>query len=125
MTYAKSLSEALPGARFRVWHLWLLALFVAVAIVNIQDQGRTEPVLVVLASAGYVLYGLLGWGGWLVARRFRSRLGPTTALILYLASMAALFVVATIDYLLIEHAYVVGGLDLARLPGVGRFLVRW
>ena len=44
MTDAKSpdasLRPGLPLLRFRVWHLWLLALFVAVAIVNIRDQGR-------------------------------------------------------------------------------------
>jgi hypothetical protein len=29
---------ALPLVQFRIWHFWLLALFVAMAIVNIRDQ---------------------------------------------------------------------------------------
>lgn len=108
MTHTTSLGEAQARSRFRVWHLWLLALFVAVALANIRDQGRTEPTLIVLAAAGFVLYGLLGWGAWNVAGRFRSRLGKTLVLFLYFVAMAVLFLVATIAYLLIEHAYLVG-----------------
>src|SRR4051812_1381896 len=58
-----------PPRGLRVWHLWLLSLFVAVAIVNIQDQRRSEPALIALATAGFVLYGLIGWAGWRLARR--------------------------------------------------------
>ncbi|WP_152054461.1 hypothetical protein [Tautonia marina] len=108
MTHTTSLREDRSRSQFRVWHLWLLALFVAVAIVNIQDQGRTEPALVVLAAAGFVLYGLIGWGAWNVARKRRDRLGRTPVMILYLGAMAVFFLVATITYLLIEHAYLVG-----------------
>ena len=125
MTHAKSLTAAHPRARFRVWHLWLLALFVAVAIVNIQDQGRSEPALVALAIAGFALYGLLGWGAWLIARRYRARLGTTAALALYLVALAVLFLAATVVYLLIEHAYLVGGFNLARFAGAGRSLGWW
>jgi hypothetical protein len=121
MTHARSpdasLRPALSLLRFRVWHLWLLALFVGVAIVNIQDQGRSEPALIALATAGFVLYGLLGRGAWCLARRYRARLGTTAVLALYLVAMAVLFLAATVAYLLIEHAYLVGGFNLARFLG--------
>ena len=100
---------ALPMVQFRVWHLWLLALFVAIAIVNIQDQRRSEPALIALASAGFVLYGLLGGGAWCVARRLRPRLGTVPVLALYLVAMAGLFLISTVVYLLLEHHYLVGG----------------
>jgi hypothetical protein len=100
-----------PRFQFRVWHLVLLVLFVAVAIVNIQDQRRSEPALIALAAAGFVAYWLLGWAGWRVARRFSARLGPTTLLILYLTAMAALFLVATGIYLVIEYLYLGGRLS--------------
>ena len=60
--------------RFRIWHLWLLAAFVAFAIVNVQDQRRREPFLIGLAIGGFVVYALIGWAAWRVARRFRDRL---------------------------------------------------
>jgi hypothetical protein len=91
--------------RLRIWHLALLVLFVAIAIVNIQDQRATEPALIALAAGGFVVYGLLGWVGWRVARRFEARLGLTLLLILYLTAMAGLFLMATIAYLVIEHLY--------------------
>ena len=81
-------------------------LFVAVAIVNIQDQRRSEPALLALAAGGFLLYGLMGWVGWRVAQRFESRLGATVLLILYLAVMAGFFLVATVIYLVIEQAYI-------------------
>lgn len=110
---------ALPLVQFRIWHLWLLALFVAMAIVNIRDQGRSEPALVALAAAGFALYGLLAWGAWCLARRLRPRLGMIPVLALYLVAMAGLFLVATVIYLLLEYDYLVGGLGIARLPGRG------
>jgi hypothetical protein len=94
--------------QFRVWHLALLVLFVAVAIVNIQDQGRTELPLVILAATGFVVYGILGWLGWRAARRLEARLGPTLLLVLYLAAMAGFFLVATAVYLVAEHVYLTG-----------------
>ena len=124
MTHAESRDASRPMSRplvqLRVWHFWLLALFVAVAIVNIQDQRRGEPALIALAAAGFALYGLLGWGAWRFAGRLRSRLGTTPVLALYLVAMAGLFMASTIAYLLIEHAFLVGGFDLARFPGVWR-----
>jgi hypothetical protein len=97
----------LPRLQFRVWHLALLVLFVALAIVNIQDQRHSEPALIALASAGFVAYWLLGWLGWRLARRFDVRLGRTPVLILYLIGMSAFFLGATVVYLVVEYAYVV------------------
>jgi hypothetical protein len=108
------MTDALPSSRplagLRVWHLALLVLFVAVAIRNIQDQGRREPALIALAVAGFVAYGLLGWLGWRLARRFEARIGATALLALYLVAMSALFLVATVVYLLIEYRYLTHGL---------------
>jgi hypothetical protein len=97
-----------PLGQLRLWHLALLVLFVAIAIVNIQDQRPPAPALVVLAALGFVLYWLLGWLGWRVARRFEPRLGPTVLLVLYLVAMAGLFLVATVVYLVVEHVYLSG-----------------
>jgi hypothetical protein len=113
---------ALPLVQFRIWHLWLLALFVAMAIVNIRDQGRSEPALVALAAAGFALYGLLAWGAWRIARRLRPRLGTIPVLALYLVGMAGLFLVATVVYLRLEYSFLVGGLRIARLAGGGWIL---
>jgi hypothetical protein len=100
--------RAVPPVQFRVWHLALLVLFVAVAIVNIQDQRRGEPALVALAASGFAAYGLLGVLAWRFARRFQPRLGEAPLLALYLVAMAALFLVATVAYLAIEYLYLVG-----------------
>jgi hypothetical protein len=112
MTDAKSPDASLqprrPLVQFRVWHLGLLSLFVAIGIVNIQDQRQSDPTLIALAVAGFVLYGLLGWGAWRLVRRLRSRLGRIAVLALYLVAMTGLFMVATISYLLIEHAFFFG-----------------
>ena len=96
--------------RVKVWHLVLLVAFVAVAIVDIQDHRRGEPVLVGLAGAGFAIYAALAWLGWNYARRFEARLGRVALVGLYLASMAGLFLFATIAYLLIEHVYLGGRL---------------
>jgi hypothetical protein len=100
---------ASPLARVRVWHLGLLVAFVAIAIADIQDHRRTEPFLIGLAGAGFAAYWALGWLGWHFARRFEARLGALAVLILYLVAMAALFLGATVIYLLIEHRYLNGG----------------
>jgi hypothetical protein len=90
----------------RIWHLALLVLFVAIAIVQIQDQRVHEPTLIALAAGGFVLYAIIGWIGWWVARcRLASRLGPMLLFILYAIAMGTLFLVATVIYLVIEHAY--------------------
>ncbi|QEH35391.1 hypothetical protein OJF2_39430 [Aquisphaera giovannonii] len=116
MTHAETPDAASRPVRtpvqFRVWQLWLLALFVAVALVNIRDQRRGEPTLIALAAGGFALYGLMGWGAWRLLRRLRLRIGATAALVLYLVAMAMLFLAATIAYLLIEHAYLAGGVRL-------------
>jgi hypothetical protein len=91
-----------PLGQLRVWHLALLVLFVAIAIVNIQDQRPPRPGLIALAASGFVLYWLLGWAGWRIARRFEARLGPTLLFVLYLVAMAGLFLVATVVYVLVE-----------------------
>lgn len=112
MSRAEPSPEPSPRAasrvQLRVWHLALLVLFVAVAIVNIQDQRRGEPVLIALASGGFVLYGLLGWLGWRSGRCFEAWLGMATWLALYLVAMAALFLTATAAYLLLEYVYTTG-----------------
>jgi hypothetical protein len=114
MTHAQpfdaSTRRSLPLVSFRVWHLALLVLFVALAIVNIQAEGRPEPALVGLAAGGFALYGLLGWLGWHATRRLEARLGAIVRLGVYLAAMALLYFVATVVYLLIEHVYLYGGL---------------
>lgn len=96
-------------SRPRIWHLSLLVLLVAVAIADIQDQRIHEPVLVALAVGGFVLYGVIGWLGWWVARRrLGPRLGTAWLFALYATAMAALFLVATVIYLVIEHVYRAG-----------------
>ena len=92
----------------KVWHLVLLVAFVALAIVDIQDHRRTEPVLLGLAGAGFAAYALLAWLGWNFARRFEGRVGRVALVGLYLAAMASLFFVATVSYLMIEHVYLGG-----------------
>ena len=91
-----------PLGQFRVWHLTLLVLFVAIAIANIQDQRPPTRGLVALAASGFVLYGFFGCAGWRLARCFEDRLGPTLLLVLYLAAMAMLFLVATLVYVALE-----------------------
>ncbi len=109
MTEAPSSLPPRRGASWyqpRIWHLALLVLFVAIAIVQIQDQRVHEPTLVALATGGFVLYAIIGSiGWWLARRRLESRLGPMLLFILYAIAMAALFLVATIIYLVIEHVY--------------------
>jgi hypothetical protein len=90
---------------FRVWHLGLLVLFVAIAIANVQDQRRREPALITLAAAGFVVYGLMSWIGWHLLSRLKPRLGPMLVLILYLVSLAILFFASTVVYLVIEQIY--------------------
>lgn len=98
-----SLSPASSG--FRIWHLWLLSGLVAVAIVEIQSVRQADAKLIGLTTGGFVLYALMGCGGWRFARRFRSRLGAMPLLAVYLSGMATLYFVATVTYLVIEHAY--------------------
>ena len=92
-------------AQLRIWHLALLVLFAAIAIADILDQRMHEPALIALAAGGFLLYGLIGWIGWWTSRRFVARLGPLLLFCLYAVTMAALFLVATAIYLIIEHLY--------------------
>jgi hypothetical protein len=92
----------------------LSVAFVGIAIVDIQNLRRTEPVLIGLAAVGYTGYGLLCWLMWKVVRRCRSWLGGVSALVLYLVSMAGLFFVATVVYLVLEYGYLRG--YFPRLP---------
>jgi hypothetical protein len=95
-----------PGwAQLRIWHLTLLVVFVAIAIVDIKGQRIREPVLIALAIGGLLLYGLIGWIGWWALRRFEARLGLTRLFILYSVVMGVLFLVATVIYLVIAHVY--------------------
>ncbi len=96
--------------RFKLWHLVLLVAFVAVAIADIKDNRRFEPSLIGLAGGGFACSHaeVLAWLGWVFARRFEGKIGKVTLIGLYLASMAGLFLFATVAYLLIEHLYLGG-----------------
>jgi len=94
-----------PLIQLRVWHLSLFVLYVGIAIVNIQDQRPGAPVLIALASAGFAGYGILAWLFWRIVVRFEARLGMLPLLILYLTGMAALFLAATVVYLVIERVH--------------------
>ena len=93
-----------PSRGLRVWHLSLAVLFTAIAIVNIQDQRIRDPRLLVLVTAGFAGYAFLAWLGWreMQRRRLPERLGRVASLTLYLASLAALFLVATFVYVALE-----------------------
>ena len=93
------------SAQPRVWHFVLLVVFVAIAITDLREQRIAEPVLLALAAGGLALYGLIGWFGWWAVQRFEARLGPIFLFILYCVAMGALFLLATVIYLLIAHVY--------------------
>jgi hypothetical protein len=97
-----------PLLQFRIWHIALLVVYVAIAIVDIQDNRRTEPPLIALAALGFAAYALVGWLAWHGVRRLERRLGRMPAVILYLVAMAALFFAATVVYLALEYAYLRG-----------------
>jgi Kef-type K+ transport system membrane component KefB len=96
--------------QFRLWNLTLLVLFVAIAIVEIQGQRRSEPDLIALAAAGFVLYGLIVWLGWHFIRRLESRLGSMPTLIIYVVTMGVIYLGATMVYVVAEYAYINGGI---------------
>jgi hypothetical protein len=98
-------SRTRPRLQLKVWHLALLVLFVAIAIADIQDQRTHDPVLIALASAGFVLYGVLCVLAWRFFRRFEGKLGPAAAFVLFAVAMAALFLMATVIYVYLEVAY--------------------
>jgi hypothetical protein len=94
-----------PFAQLRIWHLALLVAYVAIAIVDIETQRLGDPVLVGLASVGFIGYGLLVWLTWRMVRHFEARFGTMPLVIAYLVAMMALFMFANVVYLVIEHAY--------------------
>lgn len=106
---------ATPSSRFaraasswcqlRVWHLMVLIGYVAIAVIEIQGQGSRDPLIVGLTCAGFTVYALIGCLGWLAARRCERRLGSMLMVILYATTMAALYLIAAIVYLVVEHLY--------------------
>lgn len=103
------------GSRFRVWHLTLAPLLVAIAAANLRDQRIQDPALLALAVGGFALYFGLGWIIWRLLERLpghsatvhrcAERLGltlPTLLLVIYLTLMGALFLGSSVVYLLIE-----------------------
>jgi hypothetical protein len=102
-------AQRVPGwAQPRIWHFIVLVVFVAIAITDIREQRIQEPVLIVLAGGGLIAYGLIGWIAWWAVRRFEARLGPALLFILYSIGMGVFFLIATIIYLVIAHAYRTG-----------------
>jgi hypothetical protein len=97
-----------PLLQMRLWHLAVLVALVAIAIADIQDHGRKEPALILLASVGYAAFGLSCWLCWHAARRFESRLGPVVLAAVYTSAMGGLFLAATVAYLLVEYFYLGG-----------------
>ena len=98
-----------PLLQFRVWQFGLLVALTAIAIVDIKGYCR-EPRLIALASAGYAGYVLLCWLLWHGLHRFERRLGPVMLVSAYVALMGAVFLAATVAYLLIEYVYLGGRL---------------
>ncbi len=107
--FASSGRRVSPLLQFRVWQFGLLVMFTAIAIVDIKGYCR-EPRLIPLASAGYAGYAVLCWLLWHVISRFENRLGPVLAVTVYAFVMGALFLAATVAYLLIEYVYLGGTL---------------
>jgi hypothetical protein len=99
-----------PWFQIKVWHLALLVVIVALATRDIQTHARNEPVLQLLAAAGYAGYFFLVWLIWLKVRRFEAALGLPVLLVVFMTAMAAIFLMATVVYLVIEYAYLVGHL---------------
>jgi len=93
-----------PLLQFRVWQFGLLVALAAIAIVDVKDYCR-EPRLIALALAGYAGYALLCWLLWHGLRRFAGRLGPVMLVSVYVVLMGAVFLAATVTYLLIEYVY--------------------
>lgn len=104
---APARSRRRSWVQFQTWQLALLVAYLAVAIVNVQDQRRHEGTLIALASAGFAAYWVLGWVGWRIARRLGANLNRLTLLAVYLTAMSVLFFAATVIYLVAEYAYLV------------------
>ena len=91
-----------------IWHFIVLVVFVAIAITDIREQRIEEPILIALAAGGLIAYGLIGWIGWWAVNRAQPQLGPVVLFVLYAVAMSVFFLVATIIYLMIAHAYRAG-----------------
>ena len=98
-----------PLLQFRVWQFGLLVALTAIAIVDIQGYCR-EPRLIALASAGYAAYALLCWVLWHGIHKFERHVGPVVLVSVYVVMMGAIFLVATVAYLLMEYVYLGGRL---------------
>jgi hypothetical protein len=96
--------------QIQLWQLALLVMFVAIAIVDIQNHRRTEPALVLLAAAGYAGFGVVCWLCWHVLRRLRPRMGTIALAAVYVPAMGGLFLAAVVTYLVIEYFYLGGSL---------------
>ena len=93
-----------PLLQFRVWQFGLLVALTAIAIVDVKGYCR-EPRLIALASAGYAGYAVLCWLLWHGLHRFERRLGQVLLVSAYVVVMGAVFMAATVAYLLIEYVY--------------------
>jgi hypothetical protein len=100
-----------PWFQIKVWHLALLVVIVALATRDIQTHAPTEPVLQLLAAAGYAGYFFLVWLIWQQVRRFEAALGLPVLLAVFMTAIAAFFLMATVVYLVIVCAYLVGHLS--------------
>jgi hypothetical protein len=102
----------LSATQFQIhlWELAVLVLYVAIAIVDIQDHGRREPFLIGLAAAGYAGFGLVCWVAWHGMRQLEGRLGAVLLTASYVILMGILFLTAVIAYLLLEFVYLGGSL---------------
>ena len=107
---ARTWNQTSPLLQVKLWHLAVLVALVAIAIADIQDHGRKEPALILLASVGYAVFALICWLCWHAVRRFESRLGSMLFVAVYSAAMGGLFLTATVAYLFIESIYLGGKL---------------
>lgn len=96
--------------RLCVWHLMVLVAYVAIAVVDVQGLRAGDRVLVAAAVVGYAGYAVLAWLAWIAIRPLERRLGAVGLFAVYVAGMAVLYLVATVAYLLIQHAYLFGRL---------------
>jgi hypothetical protein len=97
-----------PWFQIKIWHLAMLVAIVALAMCDILDHARNDPVLRVVGAAGYAIYFFLVWLIWLQVRRFEAALGASVLLALFMTAMAAFFFIVTVVYLLFEYAYLGG-----------------
>lgn len=100
---ARSAGRPATTVPLRIWHLAVLVVLVALAIVDIQNHRATEPYLIALAAGGYAGFVLAAWVAWKRAQRFEARMGTLGLLVAYLVAMATLYSLAVLIYLSIER----------------------